>query len=101
MPKQVKNKKVTVPTDQLNDEDILNDMIMSFKHLVSNQATSLNEASNKKVYDEYFTIFTDTSNIQAKLFEMSWNKGWYILEEEDKTKVTQKYDEYSGKENEL
>lgn len=102
MAKQVKNTKVEVPSStSMNDEDILNDVLLSFKMLVDNLAIAINEASNDHVYKEYMQLFTDTSKMQAKLFETSFKKGWYILEEADESKITQKYDEFSKKESEL
>lgn len=102
MPKQIKNTKIKIPaTTSMNDEDIINDVLLSFKLLVDNLAIALNEASNNYIYKEYLNIFHETSQMQAKLFEISFKKGWYILEEEDRTKIDQKYDEFSKKESEL
>ena len=51
MGETIKNTKSQVKKgNNMNDEDILNDVLISYKHLVSSYATALNEASNKNIY---------------------------------------------------
>lgn len=102
MPKTIKNSKTkTAKGYSLNDEDILNDMLLSFKMLVDNFAIALNEASNVSIYNSFLDMFEKISLIQSKLFETAFKNGWYSLEVESKSKVIKKFDEYNKKLDEL
>ena len=51
---KVQNEKVEVPTvADMNDENYLNDILISLKSLVSNYSCVLNEASNMNYYNPY------------------------------------------------
>ena len=102
MGETIKNSKTPVKKGvEMNDNDILNDILISYKHLVSSYAISLNEASNKEIYKLYFQLFTESSKIQAELFQLAFKKGWYTLETAEETKITQAYDKFSKCLNEL
>lgn len=102
MGETVKNTKTPVKKGlKMNDSDILNDVLLSYKHLVSNYATALNEASNKNIYKLYFNLLESSSKIQAELFELSFKKGWYQLETAEETKIEKAYDKFSNCLNEL
>ena len=99
---KIENKKTVVPKCSVqNEEDILNDILMTFKHLVTNYATALNEASNSVIYDKYFSQFEKISMLQAEIFEVLFQNGWYTLEKAEDKKITQKYDEYNQKKEQL
>ena len=88
MGETLKNTKTPLKKGcDLNDSDMLNDIIISFKHLVSSYAIALNEASNKSIYNLIFESFHDSSKMQAELFECSFKKGWYQLETADENKI--------------
>lgn len=96
MGKTVKNKETKVIKNcYLNDCDILNDILISYKHLVSSYAIALNEASNKNIYDLYFKNFEIISSRQAKLFQFSFKNGWYKLETADKSKIDEAYKKFN------
>jgi len=96
MGETVKNTKTPIKKGYLmNDSDILNDIIISYKHLVSCYATALNEASNKNIYKLIFNAFENSSKIQAELFECSFKKGWYTLETADEDKIEKAYNKFS------
>lgn len=96
MGETLKNTKIPVKKGyMLNDEDILNDALISFKHLVSSYAIALNEASNKSIYKLFSEVLTNSSKIQADLFDMSFKKGWYVLETADETKIDNAYKKFS------
>ena len=102
MSKKIKNEETKIKKDiTLNDADILNDTLLSFKFLVDNFAIALNEASNKWIYEEYKKAFDKLSNTQQKLFQLSFEKGWYTLEESEKTKINKTYQQNNKKLNEL
>ena len=75
MSKKIKNEETKVRKHtSLNDTDILNDTLLSFKFLVDNYAIALNEASNKWIYDTYKNIFDELSKTQQQLFQLSFQK---------------------------
>lgn len=102
MGKKIQNEETKIKKDtNFNDIDILNDTLLTFKFLVDNFAVALNEASNKWIYEQYKTIFDELSKTQTTLFQLSFQKGWYKLEEADKTKINEANKEYTKKQQEL
>ena len=102
MGKKIQNEETKIKKDtNFNDIDILNDTLLTFKFLLDNVAIDLNEASNKWIYDIYNSIFENLSIAQATLFQLSFQKGWYKLEEADKTKINEANKEYTKKQKEL
>lgn len=79
----------------MNDSDRLNDILISYKHLVSSYATALNEASNKNIYKLFLKLLEQSSKIQAELFELAFQKGWYTLETAEENKIETAYDKFS------
>lgn len=102
MSKKIQNEETKIKKDTtFNDIDILNDTLLTFKFLVDNYAIALNEASNKWIYNTYKEIFNELSKTQTILFELAFKKGWYKLEEAEKTKINETIKEYTKKQKEL
>ena len=102
MSKKIKNEETKINKDTtINDKDILNDTLLSFKMLVDNFGIALNEASNKWIYDLYKNIFDEISKTQQTLFQLSFKKGWYIIEEAEKTKINEALKQNEKKQKEL
>lgn len=102
MSKKIKNEETKIKKDtNLNDADILNDTLLSFKFLIDNYSIALNEASNKWVYETYKYIFDEISKTQQTLFQLSFQKGWYTLEEAEKTKINEALKQNEKKQKEL
>lgn len=102
MGEMIKNNKVaTKKSCDMNDSDYLNDILISYKHLVSCYATALNEASNKNIYKTFFKIFEASSKVQAELFECSFKNGWYQLETAEESKIEKAYDKFNKCKKEL
>lgn len=96
MGETLKNIKTPVKKGyMMNDEDILNDLLISYKHLVSSYAIALNEASNKNIYKLFLEVLTNSSKIQADLFDISFKKGWYNIETADETKIENAYNKFN------
>ncbi len=88
---KVTNPKVEVPqTTEMNDENYLNDLLESLKNMVNNYSYALNEASNETLFKELFHMFLEIKESQRTLYELAFQKGWYTLEEAEKTKVSEK-----------
>lgn len=95
MGETIKNNKTQVKKGlEMNDSDRLNDVLISYKHLVSSYAISLNEASNKNIYKLYLNLFESSSKMQAELFQLAFQKGWYTLETADETKIEKTYNKF-------
>ena len=88
-------------TIDMNDRDYLNDLLYGEKEIVVNTATALTESSNDKLKGEILKFFETVETIQRETYELAWNNGWYVLEEADKTKVSQKEKELQKKLDEL
>ncbi len=102
MSEKIKNEETKLDKSCfLNDSDIINDVLISYKHLVVSIATALNEASNKNIYKTFLDIFTRVSENQALLFDCAFKKGWYQLEEAPTTKVNEAYKKFEKKIPEL
>lgn len=102
MNQKIENPKVEVPeTIEMNDRDYINDILETEKNMSDNLSIALNEASNNTLYEEIFSIFTETKNCQRELYNMMFKKGWYSLEKSEENKITQKCNELSQKLNQL
>ena len=96
MGETIKNTKTPVKKGcSLNDSDILNDVLICYKHIVSCYATALNEASNKNIYKLFLNLLESSSKVQQELFEMSFKKGWYTLETAEESKIEKAYEKYN------
>ncbi len=76
----------------MEDKYIMMDILSTEKALVSNTITALNEASSDPIYKTYYNIFEKLSKEAKELFTLSYNNGWYTLEEAPETKITKEYD---------
>lgn len=97
MTNTLKNTKVSVKKGKkLNDEDILNDVLISMKHLVSSYGIAVNEASNKNIYKLFNSLLNNSSKLQAELFDMSFKKGWYVIETAEDKKINNAYNKFNS-----
>ena len=98
----VSNPQVEVPqTVDMNDQNYLNDLLESLKNMVNNYSYALNEMSNRELYDKIKPIFDRTSNLQRLFFDYAFQRGWYQLEKAEAEKITQAYQKFNGKLNEM
>lgn len=99
---KIQNEKVEVPsTVELNDENYLNDILISLKNLVSNYACALNEASNMNYYNVVKQLFDETSTLQRNFFDGLFQRGWYCLEKADNSKLMAAINKLNPKLNEM
>lgn len=102
MNEKVQNPKTEVPmTKEMNDKDYLNDLLETEKNMGVNFCIALNEASNEDLYEEIYDMFEDIKECQRDLFELAFRKGWYTLEKEQDTKISEKYNTLSQEFREL
>lgn len=88
-------------TLDLNDRDYLNDILYNEKTILVNTATALTEASNDKLKKEIMKFFETIEQLQRETYELAWNNGWYVLEESEKNKISQKEKDLKKKLDEL
>lgn len=99
---KVSNPKVEVPqTREMNDCDYLTAQLSCEKNMSVDMCYALNEASCESLYNALFPLFQDIKDMQRKLYELSFEKGWYSLEKAEVTKITEKYNSLSNKLNEM
>lgn len=99
---KVQNPKTELSeTTALNDCDYLNQVLECTKNMSVNLAIALNEASNEKLYNEFFGIYNDLKTAQRDLYNMAFKNGWYSLEKAENTKINEKLTEFKQKMNQL
>ena len=99
---KIQNEKVEVPVGiELNDENYLNDILISLKDLVSNYACAMNEASNINYYNVIKQLFDETSTLQRNFFDGLFERGWYCLEQVENTKLLETINQLQPKLNEM
>ncbi len=91
MNNKIQNKNVEVPnTKQMNDKDFITTMLSIEKALVKDYAVSLTEVSNNDLYNDYYDMFDDLSNLQRDIYNLMFKKGWYQLEMAEDNKIQEK-----------
>lgn len=86
------NPKTEVPKGlSLNDKDYIEGVLTVCKDLEKNLTVAMTEASNEKLYQTIFDMFTDIAELQRETYELWFKKGWFILEAEEKQKINKKY----------
>ncbi len=91
MDNKISNPKTEVPnTPEMNDKDYITTMLSVEKQMVKDFAVALTEASNTDLYNDYYDMFDEVSNMQRQIYNLMFKKGWYSLEKAEESKITQK-----------
>ncbi len=91
MNNKISNPKTDVPnTPEMNDKDYITTMLSIEKVMAKDYAVALTEASNTDLYNDYYDMFDDVSNMQREIYNLMFKKGWYCLEMAEENKITQK-----------
>ena len=102
MNNKVQNPKTEVPANSnMNDRDFLNDILESEKNMSVNYTYALNEASNEELFKRIYDMFIHIKETQRNLFELSFKKGWYILEKAEENKINEEINTLSNMFNEI
>ena len=72
-----------------NDKDMLEDALVSVKGLITSYGLLSGEASNQTLNSEIETLSKALGEQQRTLFNLMFEKGWYILEKADTTKINE------------
>lgn len=88
---EVKNPKETISTNEVfNDCDILRDVLTSLKGMMNLYNTFLIETSNSDLNSIIKNIYNEVSTSQRTIFNLMFEKGWYILETMPNNKIQKK-----------
>ncbi len=90
---KISNPKVEVAEGMaLNEKDYITCLLTTLKDMVKNYVIMMTEASNASLFESYQEIFLKLMNLQREVYEVMFRKGWYQLEEVEKTKIDTKFD---------
>lgn len=99
---KIENPKTEVlETKELNDRDYMNSILECLKNMSNNFSIALNECSNDTMYEEVFTMFTDTKDMAREAYNLMFQNGWYSLEEAEANKVMSKQNDCTLKMKQL
>lgn len=100
--KVIKNECEKITKNEcLNEEDILNDIMLSEKNISNSYSIAINEMSNKYLYKKIIDIFEDTKDMARDIYNLMFSKGWYSITQEDEKNIDKAYTKYSDKLSEL
>ena len=89
---QISNPKTQTPTGiNMNEKDYLTCLLTCLKEMSKNYTTAMSEASNESLYNSFHSIFKELSKLQREVYELMFQKGWYVLEPAENNKINQKY----------
>ena len=92
MNNKISNPKPDLPSGMgLNDKDIIMSLLTCFKELEKNYIYALEEASNEKLYNKHKEKFLAIQQMQRDIYETMFRLGFYELEPQDKSKITEKF----------
>lgn len=72
-----------------SDQDILNDIMQSAKHMQNIYNTYSTEASNEEIVEVMEDLYLSMKDQARDIFNLMYAKGWYKLEQEDANKISQ------------
>ena len=92
MNQQISNPKVEVPTGIVcNDKDYINSLLSCLKEMSKNYVVAMTEASNEALFEKHKQVFLTLIALQREVYELMFQKGWYILEQADEAKISSKH----------
>lgn len=85
----------------ISDKDILIDTLTSIKALASLYHNFSIEASNDLVFDISSDLREEIFDEQRDCYNLLYSKGWYKLEQQPKSKITQDVQKFNQSKTEL
>ncbi len=80
----------------LGDKEILQDGLISQKHLTESYNTYAGECTSEQLRNAFLNILDDEHRIQADIFCDLQSNGWYKTEPAEQQKVQQARQKYSA-----
>ncbi len=78
------------------DKDITTNLLISLKHMKLLYNMFTQESSNPILFKEITSIYEEISEMQQCLFELMKKKNWYVMQAEEKTKISKAYTKFSN-----
>lgn len=78
------------------DKDITTNLLISLKHMKLLYNTFTQETSNKKLFKDINELYEEISDMQQQLFELMKQKKWYVMQAEEKTKISKAYTKFAN-----
>ena len=78
----------------LSEKEILQDCLISQKHLTDSYNTYAGECVNEQLRNSFLNILDDEHKIQSDLFSNMQSNGWYQVQQADQQKVQQARQKY-------
>ncbi|MCL2088237.1 MAG: spore coat protein [Oscillospiraceae bacterium] len=72
-----------------DDKSMMNDALMTQKHITGTFNTFANECCTPKVRDEFMSILNEEHQIQSEVFTEISKRGWYQTQPAEQQKVDQ------------
>ena len=102
MNNKIRNQTTEVPkTNEMNDKDYITSVLAIEKYIVKDLAVAMTEASNNDLYNEYYDMYDEISDIQRQLYNLMFKKGWYCLEMAEENKIMEKLNKLNEEVKEL
>ena len=86
---------------KFTDRDMLNDLLWSIKNLSSQFNTYHSEASCEETVEVIEDLLLTAQDEQRETFDFMNKKGWYPLESEDKSKISESVTKFTDSRSEL
>lgn len=86
---------------EFNDRDRLNDILATEKWLTDGFNVFVRETSHQHLYNDILHILNETHHAARDVFNLMFEKGWYSLQAEQTSKITQQHQKFSGYESQF
>jgi spore coat protein CotF len=84
------------PSSNLQERDLMNDVLSSQKFITDTYNTFTNECATPNVRDGFMSLLNEEHQIQAEVFDMMKQRGWYQTPAADQQKVNQAKQQYAS-----
>ncbi len=78
------------------EKDMMNDVLASQKFITDTYNTFTNECATPDVRDEFLRLLSEEHQIQAEVFDLMKQRGWYQAPAADQQKVSQAKQQYQN-----
>lgn len=79
----------TQTSGSIPERDMMNDVLSSQKFITDTYNTFTNECATPDVRDEFLRLLGEEHQIQAEVFDLMKQRGWYQVPAADQQKVQQ------------
>lgn len=83
-------------TQFMGDKEVLQDALMSQKHISEGYNTFAGECANVELRDAFLNILNDEHGIQTDVFDIMQSKGWYATECAQPQKIQEARQKFSA-----